>query len=465
MSTDNDNSEIEFPTISYEERLQLAHKIWRESDGTMSIVKAANMYGVKKSTLRDRIKGAIPKAEASQNMQRLSPGEEEALVDWILLLASWGWPARVEQLRGMTCELLQAKGDIKELGIHWTEQFLKRHPILKSKFVSGLEKDRVAAENPAIIKHWFDLVKQQIEDNAVEKEDIYNMDEKGTMMGASEKVKIIISKYEKRQYMTTSGSREWVSLLECISAIGKALPPWVIFKGKVHKASWMKTLESGHIALSDTGWTDNELGLAWLQDCFDPETLRYDNDGKRRTRILIFDGHASHISTEAIRFCKEAKIIPLCLPRHSTHLLQPLDVGVFSSYAHYFKKNLAKRCRFAAHYSVDKIDFLEILQETRAEALTEKIILRAWEKSGLFPLNPEIILQQLSQPLPLTPSSSVQTPSLTYTASNGEAFQAALTPKNVMEVENLVKQVLKVFNKSRALSSVKAPQETRESEG
>jgi len=68
------------------------------------------------------------------------------------------------------------------------------------------------------------------------------------------------------------------------------------------------------------------------------------------------------------------------------------------------------------------------------------------EKSGLFPSDPEVVLQQLlPHPRPSTPVTS-QIPSLTFTASNGEAFQAALTPKNVMEVENLVKRVLKVYD-------------------
>ena len=46
-------------------------------------------------------------------------------------------------------------------------------------------------------------------------------------------------------------------------------------------------------------------------------------------RILIVDGHASHVSNEFIRFTHEHKIVCLCLPAHSTYLLQPLDVGVF----------------------------------------------------------------------------------------------------------------------------------------
>ena len=88
------------------------------------------------------------------------------------------------------------------------------------------------------------------------------MDEKGIIMNAIKKVKIIISKYEKRQYMTASGSCEWISLIECILAVGKTFSLWIIFKDKMHKTSWMKILQSGHITLSETGWTDNKLGFA-----------------------------------------------------------------------------------------------------------------------------------------------------------------------------------------------------------
>ena len=158
--------------------------------------------------LQDCIHSTISKIEASQNMQQLSSDEEEALADWMLLLASWGWPVKVEQLRGMACELLQAKDDTKELEIHWTEQFLKRHPILKSKYITGLEKDCVAAEDPDIIKIWFELVNYHITKNVVQKKDIHNMNEKDVMMGVTEKMKIIISKNEKRQYMTASDSQE-----------------------------------------------------------------------------------------------------------------------------------------------------------------------------------------------------------------------------------------------------------------
>jgi hypothetical protein len=92
------------------------------------------------STLQGRISGTVSKLEASQAMQQLSVGEEDALRDWMLELASWGWPVRVEQLRRMATELLHEKGDTKELGIHWTKQYISRYLVLKTKFVFGLDK-------------------------------------------------------------------------------------------------------------------------------------------------------------------------------------------------------------------------------------------------------------------------------------------------------------------------------------
>jgi len=45
--------------------------------------------------------------------------------------------------------------------------------------------------------------------------------------------------------------------------------------------------------------------------------------------LLIIDGHDSHVTWEFLDYCLQNDIIPLCLPAHSTHILQPLDVGLF----------------------------------------------------------------------------------------------------------------------------------------
>jgi hypothetical protein len=67
--------------IPKNERLLLAQEYWfRNQLLSISITRLAKNYRVSRSTLDNRIKhGVLPRAEANQAMQRLSPGEEKAL--------------------------------------------------------------------------------------------------------------------------------------------------------------------------------------------------------------------------------------------------------------------------------------------------------------------------------------------------------------------------------------------------
>lgn len=69
---------------------------------------------------------------------------------------------------------------------------------------------------------------------------------------------------------------------------------------------------------------------------FEPQTRQL--HGESAYRILILDGYASHITTAAISFAIANKIILLCLPPHTTHILQPLDVAIFAPLALAHKK-------------------------------------------------------------------------------------------------------------------------------
>ena len=163
--------------------------------------------------------------------------------------------------------------------------------------------------------------------------------------------------------------------------------------------AWYDVLEDedNHIATSENGWTDNELGYDWLVNCFEPASAKYQ---RGEYRLLIIDGHQSHVSTKFIKFCVENKIILLCLPAHTTHLLQPLDVGVFSPLAFHYKKELELLTRFST-VTVDKIDFLKIVQKARKSAISDKNIQTAWRVTGLVPYDPSIVLQKLANKQPV----------------------------------------------------------------
>ena len=112
--------------------------------------------------------------------------------------------------------------------------------------------------------------------------------------------------------------------------------------------------------------------------------------------MLLFDGHGSHLTRQVVSFCKEHNIILLCLPSHSTHILQPCDVGAFLPLADAYRKILNQKTKWGARYTIDKLLFLEILCQACIEAFNKHNIQRSWEKTGLFPFNPEVVIGSLS---------------------------------------------------------------------
>ena len=47
-------------------------------------------------------------------------------------------------------------------------------------------------------------------------------------------------------------------------------------------------------------------------------------------RVLILDGHGSHVIDEFLGYFIQHKIVLLILPPHTSHLTQPLNVAIFS---------------------------------------------------------------------------------------------------------------------------------------
>lgn len=174
--------------------------------------------------------------------------------------------------------------------------------------------------------------------------------------------------------------------------------------------------------------------------------------------MLCVDGHASHITTTAIEYAIQNKIILLCLPSHSTHVLQPLDVGIFAPLTTHYKNNIFKISRLGSSYQIDKVDFIEQYLLARDAAFITKIIQLAWQKTGLLLFDPEVVLRQLFPDLKGSEQvselireqislqihpSHLETPLkgvLSYSGSNG-IKEVALTPENALQVQGILRNL------------------------
>ena len=75
-------------------------------------------------------------------------------------------------------------------------------------------------------------------------------------------------------------------------------------------------------------------------------------------RLLIVDGHNSHFSSmEFMRLCESHRIELFWPPPHTTHILQPLDVGLFGPPQHHYRRGIEDMMR-VGQGAINKSSFL-----------------------------------------------------------------------------------------------------------
>jgi hypothetical protein len=317
---------------------------------------------------------------------------------------------------------------------------------LQTKWNRKFHSQRARCENPVTIRAWFELVQDTRQTYGILDEDVYNFDETGFMIGVASTSKVITSADTiGRATVIQPGDREWITSIECINASGWHLPPFLILKGKLHQASWYKDLPPDWmVAVSDNGWTTNELGLDWVKH-FNRQT---ESCTRGAYRLLILDGHESHATPEFDQYCKDNKIITLCMPPHTSHLLQPLDVGCFSPLKVAYGHQVSELARQGV-YHVDKLEFLWIYQKIRPTVLSESNSKAGFQATGLIPYCPERVLSCLT---------IVRTLSLPGTTAASEEPWTAETPRTTNQLQQqarLVKDLLRRQSQSPTSQAIR----------
>lgn len=279
-----------------------------------SIRKIAAQFEVNAATLASRVsKRTQPRTKAFSHHQALTEAEETCLVGHIRRAYAAGHPFSrkdivytANEIRNNRKLLDGSPSVFSPLGHTWFDKFKRRHPCISSASTRLLERSRFTATNPASLEPYFAELGALLNLNQYNPSLIFNMDETGYAIGASQTARVIIAQPERldtigqlrknariKATKVAADRQEWVTTVECISAAGTALPPLVIFGGVSEILSSWIPQDSGLVdgcgwAISHTGWTNSTLAYDWLTQVFQPSTAPLCN-GQRR--LLIVDGH------------------------------------------------------------------------------------------------------------------------------------------------------------------------------
>jgi hypothetical protein len=327
------------------------------------------------------------------NSRNLTSLEEDTIVQYILDLDARLHPPRLANVEDMANRLLRER-DAPSVGKRWASNFVKRRVELRTRFLRRYDYKRAQCEDPDAIRAWFALVKNVVAKYGVVDADIYNFDETGFMMGVIS-TGMVVTSAERRSgvKLVQPGNREWVTVIQGVNALGRTVPPFIIVSGKYHLSTWYQNSPlppDWVIATSSNGWTTNERGLEWIQ--------HFDRHTKPRTtgkyRLLVLDGHESHHSTDFEVYCKDNDIITLCMPPHSSHILQPLDVGCFGPLKRAYGGQIEKRVRVGTTH-ISKEDFFPAFLAAFQQTMTVQNIQGGFRGAGLVPLDPESVIARL----------------------------------------------------------------------
>ncbi|RYN88163.1 hypothetical protein AA0119_g12098 [Alternaria tenuissima] len=227
----------------------------------------------------------------------------------------------------------------------WVTRFIDRQQDqFTPRWTTAMDANRHAADSSTKYKLYFELLQHKIAEYNVDAEHTYNMDEKGFMIGITGRSKRVFSRrmWEKKEVRAT---------------------------------------------LQDAS--------PWVEQVFD----RYTKAKARRSyRLLILDGHGSHLTIDFIEYCDQNKILLAIFPPHSTHTLQPLDVVLFKPLSTAYAAELSSYLhRSQGLLQITKRDSFLLFWQPWVSSFKKETILQSFQATGIWPINPDVILQRFSK--------------------------------------------------------------------
>ena len=143
---------------------------------------------------------------------------------WAQKTDDHGFPPRLDIFKAMAQELAvqntEQTGDptCANIGQGWLPSFLNCHPKVSSEFGSNLDCQRALAGSSRLIIDFFHKPKKVLKEYNFLPKNIYNIDEKGFILGVSNRPKFVCKAGRHTPQVTQDGMRELITAIKIVSA-------------------------------------------------------------------------------------------------------------------------------------------------------------------------------------------------------------------------------------------------------
>ena len=320
---------------SSEDLLKAVHEV---STKKIGFNQACIKFDIPKPTLKRHLDGQVKRGATYQQVNGRLPvldsRIETELSEHLRYLDDHYFGLTIKQVCKLVYEIAEKNGlphpfnrVKKEAGKKWFYNFRKRHPELSLRSPENTSIARLTGFNETNVYGFFDKLEALIDEHKFDATTIFNMDESGFSTVQKKAAKVLSTKGKRRVGTVTSGERGvTTTFVCCANATGFFVPPMIIYKrARDHPALGRNKPPGSLVKVSESGYINSDLFVQWLE-----HFISHVRPSTEKKVLLLLDGHTTHsMNLKAINLARENGIILLQLPAHTTHRLQPLDVGIF----------------------------------------------------------------------------------------------------------------------------------------
>jgi len=214
-------------------------------------------------TLLRRIEGKILTAGPAHGKKaHLSKDQERDLVSVIKKHATSGTPLYRKNIFNMVTKFCNVNGIpvSKPIGRGWWKGFQHRNPEIIMKVARPLSFARATASNKETLQQFFNVLEITLKENNLlnKPHQIFNVDETGLSTVPNYFRKAVGINGIKSINLVAAEKGSTTTAVICCNAVGKFLPPMLIYKG-MRKMPWMDNnlVPCSIVHTSKNGWIDS----------------------------------------------------------------------------------------------------------------------------------------------------------------------------------------------------------------